>query len=287
MNTSRSLARAGLAVAALLASAATSFAKDPDIGGYFVGVDGLASIATGTFAGLANPNYQRLTFLYAHTYEDTPASNHYHSKAIYRYDPASTFASPVVQQSPSNYVPEGAIAPLTLSLAAGGAYDGKLVSAPLPEADPRHGFSFTTIEDTGALAGFGPTAPETILFNSSGGRWNGALTGADVHIVLVGLTAGLNVGVGLDLNAFENPGDDFHLADSFSFTPTFWTDFNATPGLYTAQFMLTDEEGIFGDSGTFEFRFEVAAAPIPEPSTYAALAGLGMLGFAVLRRRRN
>lgn len=285
-RSSRSLARTGLAVAALLASAATSFAKDPDIAGYFVGVDGLATIASGTFAGLANPNHNRLTFLYAHTYTDTPASNHYHSKAIYRYSPSSTFDSPVIDQSPSNYVPEAAIAPLTLSLATGGTYDGKLVSAPLPESDPRHGFSFTTIEDTGALTGFGPTDPESILFNSSGGRWNGALTGADVHIELVDLSAGLNVGVGLDSNAFVNPGDDFHLADSFSFTPTFWTELNAAPGIYTARFKLTDEAAIFGDSGTFEFRFEVAAAPIPEPSSFAALAGLGMLGFALVRRRR-
>ncbi len=287
MNTSRSFARAGLAVAALLASAATSLAKDPAIAGYFVGVDGLANIATGTFATLPNPNHDRLTFLYAHTYPANPATNHYHSKGIYRYAPSSTFASPVIEQSPSNFLPEGAIAPLTLSLASGGAYDGKLVSAPLPVSDPRHGFSFMTIEDTGKLTGFGPTDGQTTLLNSSSGRWNGTLSGADVHLVLVGLTPGLNVGVGLDLNAFVNPGDDYHLADSFSFNPTFWTELNAAPGLYTAQFMLTDEEGIFGDSGTFEFRFEVAATPIPEPSSAAALAGFVMLGLAAAKRRRR
>lgn len=284
MNTPRLLLRTGLAVTALFASAASSLAKDPDIASYFVGVDGRATIPTGTFATLANPNHNRLTFLYAHSYTATPATNHYHSKGIYRYAPSSTFASPVIEQSPSNFLPEGNIAPLSLTLATGGAYDGKLVAGIHPEPDPRHGFSLLTIQDTGKLTGFGPTEGETFMLNSSSGRWNGALTDSDIHLVLVGLTAGLNVGVGLDLNAFVNPGDDYHLADSFSFTPTFWTEFNAAPGLYTAQFMLTDEEGIFGDSGTFEFRFEVA--PIPEPSSFAALAGLGMLGFALARRRR-
>ena len=281
MNTSRTFARAGLAVAALLVSVATSFAKDPDIASYFVGVDGLATIATGAFATLANPNHNRLTFLYAHTYTATPGINHYHSKGIFRYNPTSTFANPIVHQNPNNFLPEGNIAPLTLSLASGGAYDGKLVAGIFPVSDPRHGFSFLTIVDTGKLTGFGVGEPETILLNSSSGRWNGSLSGADVHIELVGLSAGLNVGVGLVLNAFVNPSDDFHLEDSFNFTPTFWTEFNAAPGIYIAQFKLTDEAAIFADYGTFEFRFEV----IPEPSATAALAGLAALGLVASRRR--
>jgi hypothetical protein len=47
MKSFKTFARAGLAVAAFLTSAATSFAKDPDIAGYFIGVDGLG---TGTYA---------------------------------------------------------------------------------------------------------------------------------------------------------------------------------------------------------------------------------------------
>jgi hypothetical protein len=287
MNRLASSARvAAFATAALvLAAAPAALAKDPDIAGYLVGVDGLATIASGTYAGLANPNYQRLTFLFAHTYVDTPASNHYHSKGIYRYTGPNLGSGTAVEVSTSNFLPEGNIAPVTLTLASGGAYDGKLVSAPIAEPDARHPFSFFTIEDTGKLTGFVPGAPETILLNSSSGRWNGPLTGADVHLQLVSLTPGLNVGVGSLLNAFVNPGDDWHLEDSFSFTPTFWTELNATPGNYVAQFKLTDEAEIFGDSGTFEFRFEVPAAAIPEPSAFAALAGLGALGLAATRRR--
>jgi hypothetical protein len=286
MNFFASPARAvALATASLvLAAAPAAHAKDPSISGYFVGVDGLATIASGTYAGLANPNHQRLTFLFAHTYADTPTSNHYHSKGVIRYTGPNLGAGTATEINPNNYLPEGTIPPITLSLAVGGHYDGKLVAAPIAEPDTRHPFSFFTIEDTGKLAGFGPTEGETYLFNSSGGRWNDALTGTDVHLELVSLTPGLNVGVGPDLNAFAAPGDDYHLADSFSFTPTFWTELNADPGAYVAQFKLTDKSGTLGDSGTFEFRFQVAA--IPEPSAFATLAGLGALSLAFTRRRR-
>jgi hypothetical protein len=42
------------------------------------------------------------------------------------------------------------------------------------------------------------------------------------------------------------------------------------------------------NSGTFtldSFSATVTAAPIPEPSTYAALAGVAALGLVILRRR--
>ena len=55
----------GGALLALTAPAVQAF--DPAIASYFIGVDGQAIIPTGTYAGLPNPNHQRLTFLYAHT----------------------------------------------------------------------------------------------------------------------------------------------------------------------------------------------------------------------------
>jgi hypothetical protein len=281
MNTLRLNARGGLVTAALAASAALASAHD--LPSYIVGVDSLPTIASGTFAGLANPNYNRLTFLFAHTYPVTPASNHYHSKGVYRYDPASTAGSPVVQVNPSNYVPEGTNPPITLSLGTGD-YAGKLVSTPLDSSSASYAFSFMTIADVDSLRGFGSGSPEDILLNSSSGRWSASIAGADVHLELVFLSAGLNVGVGSNLNALDAPGDEFHLGDSFGFTPTFWTQLNAAPGTYVAQFKLIDESGTFGDSGTFEYRFEVAA--IPEPSSAAALAGFAILGLALTHRRR-
>ncbi len=46
--------------------------------GFYVGVDGLASVTSGTFAGLANPNAGRLTFLFDH-------GNHFHGIGAYSY----------------------------------------------------------------------------------------------------------------------------------------------------------------------------------------------------------
>jgi hypothetical protein len=115
---------------------------------YYVGVDGLQTIATGEFAGLSNPNFGRLTFLYAHPNEATPSSNHYHSKGVFRYQPGS-LSAPIVELSPSNYLPEGAAPPLALSNGTG-LYSGKLVVL----EDPANGFSLIEIKDTGSLSVF-------------------------------------------------------------------------------------------------------------------------------------
>lgn len=263
-----------LAAAALMITLAQP--ADAAFVSYYVGVDGLATIASGTYAGLSNPNHNRLTFLYAHVYPDAPANNHYHSKGIQVYSgPNLGEGATATGTSSSNYVPEGTLPPLNLSFSSGGLYDGKLISA----MQSGNAFSALTLEDTGMLGGSAPDSGENILFNSSGGRWNGPLTGADVHLELVSLSSGLNVGNATTLNLFLNPGDNLHLDESFSFTPLFWTDANAVPGVYTAQFKLTDESGTFGDSGAFEYRFNV----VPEPSS-ALLGAVGVL--ALVRRRR-
>ena len=77
-------------------------------------------------------------------------------------------------------------------------------------------------------------------------------------------------------------GDTTSLFDAAdTFTPTFFTNSNAAPGVYTASFMLHDRSGTYLSSGTFHFDFTVA--PIPEPST-ALLGFLGLVGL-VMRRR--
>jgi hypothetical protein len=288
MNTLSSIARGVLLAAVLVAATAPlAQAHDANIASYFVGVDSRPFVIGGTYDGLANPNLNRLTFLYAHTYAppDTTAStsNHYHSKGTQIY--TGPVGSPTVITTTNNYLPEGSIAPLTLSLGTG-VYAGKLVSAPIADPDPRHPFSLITIEDTGKLRGFGSTDGQTYLLNSSTNRWNTDYTGADIHLELVSLTAGLNIGTSFGLTTgLSLPGDELHLEDSFSFSPTFWTDASAAPGAYFARFQLTDESETYGDSGVFEFRFDVA--PIPEPSAFAALAGLATLALAAARRRQR
>ncbi|TVR46549.1 MAG: PEP-CTERM sorting domain-containing protein [Puniceicoccaceae bacterium] len=249
---------------------------------YYIGVDGLETIAAGAYAGLPNPNFGRLTFLYAHTYADNPANNHYHSKGRFAFTGPNLGAQTEVEVAASNFLPEGNRPPLLLSPGTG-IYAGKLASNPYTDpADTNYSFSFLEIRDTGTLAGAAGESPESILFNSSGGRWTGSLADADVHLELVFLSPGLNIGSNLGINAgLKVPGDDLHLGDNFHFTPVFWTEADAPAGTYIAQFKLVDESGLWMDSGEFEFRFEV----IPEPSTVALLLGGLVLGLTLVLRR--
>ena len=251
---------------------------------YFVGIDNQQTIPSGTYAGLPNPNYQRLTFLWGHPSEENPSGSHYHSKGIYRYTGENLGAATAVTFTVSDYVPEGTLLPLRLELGTG-IYAGKRVTSPSTDVnDPAYLFSDLEIGSVHSLSDEPAGSAELFLFNSSGGRWNAAFDAADLHLELVGLTPGLHVGglgglsVGLD-----GPGDDLHLgegADLFSFTPVLWVDETATPGIYEATFKLTDESGSFGDSGEFRIRTEV----VPEPSS--ALALLSGLGVLLARRRR-
>lgn len=250
-------------------------AADAAFVSYYIGVDGMQTIGSGEFSGLTNPNANRLTLLFAHHYEETPASNHYHSKGIYRYQPGSG-ASPVTELSPSNYLPEGSNPPLAMT-AGSGLYEGKSVVL----EDPANHFSLIDFKSTADLGGFTAGTGENYMFNSSSGRWNGSLAGADVHLVLVSMTPGLNIGSEMSLlSGLVNPGDEFHLGEDIDFSPIFWVDGNAAGGIYTADFKLVDESGQFGDSGNFQFRFNV----VPEPSS--ALLSITAAAFALLRRKR-
>jgi len=263
-------------LAALGLLAATVAESDAALFSYYIGVDGQQTIPTGAYAGLENPNVNRLTLLYAHPNLESPSSGHYHSKGVYRYQPGSPVGSPVIEVNPANYLPEGSAAPLAMT-AGTGLYAGKSVVM----EDSANGFSLIDFRDTDDLAAYAPGTAESYMFNSSSGRWTGSLAGADVHLVLVWKSDGLNIGddgsLGIGLN---DPGDEYHLSDDVNFSPVFWTEPDAEAGTYLAQFKLVDEQGMFGDSGTFEFRFGV----VPEPSSALLAAGAGALGL--LRRRR-
>lgn len=253
---------------------------------YFVGVDDLPTIASGTYAGLANPNFNRLTFLWGHPSEATPSSSHYHSKSIFVYTGPNLGASTATTTSPSNYVPEGTLEPLKLSLGAG-LYAGKLISNPYTNVtDPAFNFSDLTIGSTQSLASAPAGSANQFLFDSSSGRWNSSYEDADLHFELVSLTPGLKIGgtSALDIG-LNNVGDDYHLGEgaennSFSFTPVLYTEGNASPGVYEAAFRLVDESGTFGSSGVVRIRTEV----VPEPAT--ALLLFGGVALVALRRRR-
>jgi hypothetical protein len=241
---------------------------------YYIGVDNQAVIPSGIYAGLPNPNYNRLTFLYAHTFPSNPASNHYHSKARLIYTGPNLGSSTLVITSPSDYVPEGTNPPIQL-LPGAGLYAGKLVTQPYDS------WSDLTIANTQSLGSFPPGSGEHFLFNSSGGRWADPFSDADVHLELVSLTPGLNWGSPTSLNVLVNPGDDVHVGEGnemFEFTPVLWVDASAPVGIYEATFRIVDESGIYGTAGNVRI-----ITFVPEPSV-ASLAGVLV---AMLRRRRR
>ena len=270
---------------------------------YYIGTDNLATIPSGTYAGLANPNYQRLTFLLAHHYpEVAPVGNpdatlnHFHTVGSYQLTgpishPSTTFINP--------RLPEGTNPALTL-LPGVGAFAGKFVSTLLSDSALAH-YSDIQISPLSQLRAYyengTPNEPEDYMYGGYNNPNPAYVTtglnqrysttniiGTDVHFELVSLTAGLHIASGTNMDIMSLPGDEWHLGDGNGFAlfqPKFWTDAGTAPGIYSATFKLTDQTGTFGDSGEFRFEFAV----VPEPS--AALLAVGFIVAGGLRRRRT
>jgi hypothetical protein len=242
---------------------------------YYVGIDS----RTTPFAAPAgegggnypdNPNFGRLTMLYAH-------GVHYHALGTYNYSGPS--AMPTLNATnANNRFPEISSLQDPLPLTPGsGVYAGKNVTKALPGVD----FSNLEIQSVHSLANSGVTETEA-LYRSSTNRWDGAFDDADIHLELVSVSSPwLNVGTPTDPLAFS--GGEAHLGEGnelFSFTPVLWVDANAPGGDYWAEFRLVDESGTFGDSGTFF----IDVNQVPEPSTLAVV-GMSLAGVLVLRKR--
>jgi hypothetical protein len=244
---------------------------------FYVGVDGLTTIGgVGTYAGLPNPNFGRLTLLYNH-------GDHYHGIGTYAYTgPNMGAGTAVVDTSANNRLPEISAAQPPLLLTGGaGVYAGKLVS------QPQIGVEYSNLEMLSVHSLDGNPEDTMGLFGSSSGRWDDPLwdanQAADIHLELVSVTPGLNVGtlanplaLSVGLNEHVGEGDEL-----FSFTPVLWTEGNAAVGTYSAEFRLSDEAGVLGNSG----RFFVDVQVVPEP-TSAIVSLIGALGLIGFGRRR-
>jgi hypothetical protein len=228
---------------------------------YFIGVDGREIITSGNYAGLANPNFGRLTFLFAHTSEENPPDNHFHGIGAYSYTgPADN--PTVVPTNTNNRIPEGFSGepPLPLSPAV-------WLTTPPPRfrriSKPGDSeYSHLKIDSIYALSGYPSDSPEGYLYNSSGNRWSAPLTGAVIALELVGITPGLAIANEARQTVLAKVGDIHVLGDgnTFSFTPIFWTKGLAAPGVYSAALRIHDlrSEGTpFGISGTFYLDFVV------------------------------
>jgi hypothetical protein len=240
-------------VLGMLAPAAILHAEPAD---YFVGVDGLETLTSGTGAGLPNPNFGRLTLLVAHRFAEDPTRNHFHAIGAYTY--ASIEGGPPfeISTSTNNRIPEISTGFLPLPLHRGtGLHGNHLVSLPTESE-----YSNLRIASIQSLAGLPPDSPDGILFLSSGGRWASRLDGAQVALQRVSLTPGLHVFDERErpvlLERLHELGD----GNTLALFPTYVAHRLAPVGTYSATLKLVDvrrSDERFGDSGRFTFDFRV------------------------------
>ena len=244
---------------------------------FYVGVDGRPIVTTGIYAGLPNPNYNRLTFLFSHV-EEIPADNHFHGIGAYSY--SGTADSPVVSStSANNRIPEPYALLPPLSLTPGtGVFAGRQVTQP-----GENEYSNLLMTSVASLLNYNDPGAQ-ILHDSSAGRWNGALANASVALEVVSLTPGLKIANEAGQTLLSQVGDLFTIGqgDSLSFRPVFWTEATAK-GAYSATFKLRDVSGgnNFADSGTFS----IDVATVPESSTLLGLGVFGLLAGVVKRHK--
>lgn len=198
--------------------------------GLYVGLDSRATFPSGGYAGLPNPNYNRLSLLFDH-------GNHFHAVGLYSY--AGAAPNPVVLPTNStNSIPEAVShgipqAPLQLE-AGSGLYAGTLRSM-VGDSE----YSHLGIASIQTLAGFDPASPEAVLYSSSGNRWSQPMTGVTIGLELLDATLGLKIGnaTTTDLFAFGNT-ILLGFGNSFEFDPVYWVDGAAATGEYAARFRL-------------------------------------------------
>lgn len=258
------------ALFALLLSAWPTTARADLIHFYYVGVDTRTTIPSGTFTGLPDPNYHRLTFLYGHQDTANPPGNHYHAKGSYSYTGPNLGAGTAVNPyngtpGVSNVVRDAGIFQL---LPGTGSLEGKFVSG----IDPADISDNTVLRSVDVLSGAPANSMDWYQFHSASDRWTTSLAGTNLQLKLTSITNGLEV---VDANGnvlFDSAGDTFNLGagDSMSFAPIFAT---STPGFTgSATFILTDLNGLYGDSGQFVY----SVAAVPEPSSMLLLGALAL-----------
>lgn len=252
---------------------------------WFIGIDSRTTIPTGTYAGLANPNFGRLTFLYGHQYDGiddgalTAASSHYHGKSNFSY--TGPAGSPtIVNRPPFNFLPEDGT---RIALAPGSGATASLLTTQPGATGTK--WANPVIRSTSWLTRPGAMAWETVLHGSSGGRYAGSLGLAELALEVVSISPGLRIhGEDLSLVA-DAAGERLALGtgDFAGFLPTFAVDGSTAFGTtFFADLKIVDlrTSGALPESGVFQMRYEA----VPEPATLAVLAGLGVL--AARRRRR-
>jgi hypothetical protein len=282
------------AVAVIGGLVSSAMARDPQFAEYYIGRDLRTTIPSGTYEGLANPNFNRITFLYAHSFTEAPATNHYHAKSPYTYFGSNLGASTTVQPyngnaaglPTGNFLPEGAFgnSPRLQLLPGSGAFAGKWISGLAGQ-----GFGDLNIKSVDSLAAVaGTNSAANTLFRSGGttpvNRWTGSMAGTNLTLELVNITPGFEVANTDGTTILDSAGDQIALGSggiNLDFTPVFVAT-SSTFADYSATFKLIDTSSAnggnaFGESGQFVFN-----SVVPEPTS---LALIGIAGVALLRRR--
>lgn len=271
-------------IAPISTTVAQSLSNRPEYEHYFIGLDERTVLTSGTYTGLANPNYNRLTFLYPHIEADA-STNHFHGIGVYSYTGMPDNPS-VISTSINNRIPEywTEFPPLTLFPGIG-VFDNRLVSQ-------RTNSEYTNLKmrPVQTLLEYDNDPATQYLYNSSGGRWQSLLSEAQIALELVAITPGLKVANEQGIDLLDTVGDIYTLGegDNFSATPTFYTDKFAAKGLYSAEFRLLDLNNANGrtpllPSGNFIIDFQVLS--VPEPSS---VLGFGLLmGWALASKLKQ
>lgn len=293
----RMLLMSMIVVAAIQAGIARA-TPEPGITIYHVGYDNSPLVNFGTFTGLTNPNYQRLTFLLSHTFVDNATVNHFHRIGAYSY--TGDFLNPVEAFSSNNAVPEPYQLDDGLSLLAGsGAFAGKLISglgpARFPGDEIEQEYGHTTIAPIDEMYQYDGAAdpdgdydfhPGHYLLNASGGAYKESVANVEVGMKLVGITPGLSIHDPSGALLMDTVNDMVSMGPGadWSFEPVFAVDDSVALGsTYEATFVLQDLGTTgFGDSAEFTFSF----IAVPEPASIALLATAGVAAL-VIRRQRN
>lgn len=130
---------------------------------YYIGVDGREFLSFGTYAGLANPNYNRLTFLFPHIEADA-TTNHFHGIGAYSYT-GSVDNPTVIPTSNNNRLPEywTGLPPIKL-LRGKGLFANRMISQSTHEE-----YTNWTIKPIQSLLNYPGDPAAEYLYNSSSG----------------------------------------------------------------------------------------------------------------------